>query len=333
MAVTVLKCDVCNREISVPRNVGGVDVVKKCVITQGCRGNMQQQSVNNSTLRGRMPAPVNGLDDYLPRKALYNHEQKVLAKTWTVRHNMKIFPFVEAFVDKLIGNEFVATRVQPVVDIIDENTVTLTFDTEYRGFAQAIARATQEQKRIVELPVIPTPDTASIQLTKDHHLTIATSLADPLVDVKVCFTTPDLTTTLEQEYTVGAAALLDSPWSGIDGVTVLAKFGQQRFTVRSFDFYTSEVRQALGEIANGSFVTIKEIRPSAGVYLPLDNDSMIILYAEAPFEPADKLFDTYINATDVDEANAVKTLYISNNDLFAFKGLLTTTVPPIQEAS
>lgn len=63
---------------------------------------------------------------------VYRHEQSVAATTWTITHGLKDYPIIDVFVDyqgeihKIIPSE---------ITYVDQNTCTVTFTTDYSGFA------------------------------------------------------------------------------------------------------------------------------------------------------------------------------------------------------
>lgn len=72
--------------------------------------------------------------------SIYRHEQTTAATVWTIVHNLGVnggegIPVVDAFVDN--GGDL--TKIIPsVVEMIDNNTVELTFTTAREGFAVVI---------------------------------------------------------------------------------------------------------------------------------------------------------------------------------------------------
>ena len=64
MAVVQFLCDTCKRTIEIPQDPRKLEVIKRCVITEGCRGNLLQQRVFQNFVRGRPTEPVTGLEDW-----------------------------------------------------------------------------------------------------------------------------------------------------------------------------------------------------------------------------------------------------------------------------
>ena len=84
MAIVVYKCDVCDREIEILQNPEGLETVGRCVITDGCRGNLYQIDTKQDFIRGKFPETVAGLTDWTQRKVLYDHTQSVATFQWRI---------------------------------------------------------------------------------------------------------------------------------------------------------------------------------------------------------------------------------------------------------
>ena len=63
MAVVVYQCDTCKRETYRQQNRRGLDVISRCVITNGFRRTLTLQEVKPSYSIGHATPPVLGLAD------------------------------------------------------------------------------------------------------------------------------------------------------------------------------------------------------------------------------------------------------------------------------
>jgi hypothetical protein len=62
----------------------------------------------------------------------YEHTQAVASATWSVNHNLMMYPIVDVFVD--IGGNL--NKIIPAgVTYIDNNNCDITFSTPYSGYA------------------------------------------------------------------------------------------------------------------------------------------------------------------------------------------------------
>ena len=64
MSTVTYKCNVCKREIKKLENKSGLTVFSRCIITEGCRGNLNKISVDPDNIRESFPAPVSGIKSY-----------------------------------------------------------------------------------------------------------------------------------------------------------------------------------------------------------------------------------------------------------------------------
>jgi len=127
MAIVVYKCDTCKRDIELIRNIEGLETVQRCVITLGCRGKLYQTKVHPDFTRAALPTDVLGLDNWLQRKVLHNHEQTIESTEWLVTHELGTFPAISVFVDRPTTEdpnnreEILPTDIR----IVDNDTLTL----------------------------------------------------------------------------------------------------------------------------------------------------------------------------------------------------------------
>ena len=68
MAIVVYNCDTCKREVELPQNKEGLEVIQRCIITAGCRGKLYQTDLKLNHIRGKLPDSVIGLVDWSQRE-------------------------------------------------------------------------------------------------------------------------------------------------------------------------------------------------------------------------------------------------------------------------
>ena len=127
MAIVEYKCDVCKRTTQIPRNEKGLERIQRCIITQGCRGKLYQNNLFEDFVRGSLPDQVAGLNNWVQRKVLHNHEQPIERTEWIIEHNMGTLPTINVFIDQL-GTDDRLEIIPENVTIIDKNAVSLTFE-------------------------------------------------------------------------------------------------------------------------------------------------------------------------------------------------------------
>lgn len=342
MAIIRYKCTVCKREIDLPENQKGLEVMNRCVITEGCRGELYRLTRKQDFIRGDFPPRVPGLTDYTPRRVLYNHDQAVGAREWFVEHNLGVAPAVEVLVDRVTdsGESFTSTpcavrdtdssttslieTTDFQVTITGPNTLTITFDDPESGLAQCIARSSAPV--VVEEEVVT--EAAATQLTATgSFLTVATRndtiTSGSSVDFEVKYTAPGSTTPTTVTYTAPPTTSSDSPWNDFDNVQIAGK----TYQVRSFDAFVSGMSD--GTIPDGSSFYFNRIND--GGLRTIQSGEVIILLALDPYANVDKVQDRIIDVSRVTSENAALSLFHSDRELFAFTSIITSTFPPIRE--
>lgn len=153
MAVVNYKCDTCNREIKIIRNIQGLEIFGRCIITDSCKGYLKQIQILPSFINGDLPKDLEGLNNWNQTKKLYTHQQPFKRKEWSIKHYLGTEPSIQSFV--YIND--ILTEISPVSTVtIDKNTTKLIFDISYKGVAQCIARSTN-------IPSILTKEEVSVK--------------------------------------------------------------------------------------------------------------------------------------------------------------------------
>lgn len=323
-SVVVYKCDTCDREVTIPRDIEGLEHIGKCNATLGCRGSLIQQKVINGSTRGIVTTPVTGLDDWYPRKVLHEHDQVLSSDEWVIVHKFGTEPSVIAYIDDPVSGEQIE-KTPTDIDVIDKDTVVVYFDAEYSGIAQLIARQSDPNlfNPIVE-PADSTTDNIS-RLTVLSEFSIATrisTLGDAAnIRIKVTYVTDG--SVLSIIYNVDDQPSANSPWSDYNKVSMKGKV----YTVRSFNFITPEMGRG-GSVSEGSNVFFAEVDKGDGLFIALNKDDIILLIADSPYQGSDKNRNIYINAEDT--AIDRTALFFSNQNIFAVKSIIRTIYPPIR---
>lgn len=337
MAVIRYKCDTCKREIELVENQSGLEVMNRCVITDGCRGELYRTDRLQDYIRGQFPARVPGLDDYTPRRVLYNHEQNVAATEWFVEHNLGVAPSLQVLIDVIEapeeeeeaaacvlrttdGNTTQVETTDYTVTITGPNTLTITFDDAQSGLAQVLARSSACD--VVE--ETEDEDTPIFALTNDSLLSFATLNStyseSSTVTVEIVYTPPGSTTTITKSYVAANSASEESPWNDFRTALIQGR----RYRVRSFDTFVSEMSD--GTIPDGSSWYIGAIDAA-----PLDDQGVFILLSQSPYDNVDKITDQDIDASTVDASNAELSFFTRDRELYTFVPVITSVFPPIRE--
>lgn len=340
MAIIRYKCTTCKREIEIPENKRGLEVINRCVITEDCRGTLYRIDRKQDFIRGEFPPRVPGLTDYTARRVLYNHTQAVAATEWFIEHNLGVAPSVQVLIDvaaesieefddtpcalRATGGNFDQVETTDfTVTITGPNTLTITFTDPVSGLAQMIARSTAPTA--VETSEVS--EQASFQMTTGTLLTIATRdssiSSTSSIELDVVYTPPGEVTGVQATYVVPASTNTSSPWSDYSTIQIQGR----NYTVRSFDAYIPEMVD--GTIPDGSSFYFNQVND--GSNRDILSREIVILLAQSPYDNVDKITDRIIDTSRVDATNAALSLFHQNRELYAFTSIISSTFPPIRE--
>ncbi|MCK9369628.1 hypothetical protein M0R04_06945 [Candidatus Dojkabacteria bacterium] len=297
----VYVCTVCNRKLRVPTNRKGMDVLVNCILTAGCRGKMnkvhQLRDINNTPT---LTPSVGGVLDWVQRKSLYTHNQEVASQTWNINHNLDGNPIIHTYVNAptQVGVQLVAGEPQDTI-LIDSNNTQLIFDRAQTGIAQLIALSSQNTINSPNAVITPT-DIANTQISTNSGLiTLGTLLSDSSINLTISYNITGQSPIDIIYNNLDNIPSISSPWAGIQRVFVNGK----RYFTRSIDL-TNHINAFThflsGEIPpQGAVVNIKLINNS----IPNPGE-VIILEAEAPFDPTDRIYDQYVDFSGETAASA-----------------------------
>lgn len=329
MAVVVYKCDTCKRDLETIRDIEGLEVIGRCTITLGCRGKLYQVGLFTDYKRGSLPDTVIGLTDWQQRRVLYNHEQPIQNTQWNVVHNLGTVPSVSVFVDRPVeGDEDNREEILPQdITIVSPDVMVLTFDREWSGIAQLVAR--QSDPQLLQPQTFRVVDTtqASTQISNVGEVTVATKLKDGVepsaINLQVNYST---TAGVDQviTYVADDQPAANSPWNDVDKVVIKGKV----YTVRSYSGVTAEM--TTGVIASGStfrYTGVDEY--NTDTYRDIEPGEVYMLLATSPYEIVDKITTQYIDITDVtDTVNQFAFIY-DDGEFVSLDNIINTLFPPM----
>ena len=348
MAVIDYKCTVCKREIEIPENKVGLEVIQRCTITEGCRGELYRIGRKQDFIRGDFPDRVPGLTDYTPRRALFNHTQSVLARDWFITHNMGVVPSVQVLIDSAAATAAVDEEVPCVlrndvdsfvqvettdftIEVVNANELIIRFDSPQSGLAQLIARSTAPD--VVETAVAVPVETFQLTAT-GSILTVATLnevIPEPNdITLDITYMSPDGVTIIVHTYNIGTIAAVASPWDDFETVLIQGK----RYKVRTFDAFIPEM--ANGTLPDGSSFYFSSLDIQAAGSPPprgINPREVFVLLGLDPYANVDKVKDEIIDVSKVTAANAELSFFLSGRELFAFDSAIDSTFPLIREVS
>lgn len=333
MSIIRYKCDTCNREVELPQNPRGMEVIKRCTITEGCRGNLKFQALLENFVRGRPTLPSAGLDDWVQRKALVNHTQSVARDQWAIEHNMGVFPSVQVFIDAPTETnpdnqiEIIPDDIQ----LIDENNINLVFSRNVSGIAQLIARETDPDVFNTAVAVTES-STVPFQVTANTQLTIAnlvTKEADPsfTISYQVEYFPPD-SISIIIDYVADPTPQIESPWSGEDTVIIKGKV----YRVRSFDILIPQMTD--GTIGSGSTLHITNVDFNDGNgFVPIIPGDAYLLLSNDPHTNFDKIEEQLIDPTSVTPTDNTFAFGLDQGEIITDPVVINTIYPPIRPTS
>ncbi len=323
MSIVVYKCPICDRTIDIVRNEQGLETVGRCIITDGCRGQLYQLSVKQDFSRGQFPSAVAGLTDWSQREILYNHIQSVEDSVWLITHNLGVNPSVQVHVDRPSGDTTVLVEVEPdSIVIISENVLQVNLSRDESGIAQCIGRSSRpviKNVRVEEETTTITP----FQLSGNSEISIATLDSSTNNTFVFTFVTPD-GRTIDLTYIVDDVPSIVSPGSTTDKVF----FHGKSYTVRSF----SGIDQVLitnGSVSDSSSFYIKTVDVGSGAR-PMLAEEVIFLLADSPYAETDRIDDRFIDPTVIGADEATFSFFYENGEFYAYDNLIETVFPNIR---
>lgn len=350
MAVVVYQCDTCKRETYRAQNRMGLDVIGRCIITNGCRGKLNLQEVKPSYAIGHSTPPVIGLADWTPRKVLYTHNQGFLKKVWEVRHDLNNQPSVSVYVNKVVGTTETLVRTEPLsIDYTSNDTLQLTFATAVTGVAQCQARSASDGQNITTLiPVdVDATDPTTFNIAKSFRLTSGSevgelTLATRVSTVAVSGFAPTQQVLLNinflspsdlSELNVPVQLTLrdvnntpvdtsGSPWAGAK----YAVINGHKYLLRSVNIHSEGQLTTLGVPPGAPFYfTVNYL----GNEREIAEGEMLVLTAAAPYHVVDRDYSTVADVSQITKSTASALTTYSDANLLGNTALLEEIYPSI----
>lgn len=309
----VFKCDTCDREIQIPQNKKGLDTVGSCVITTNCKGHLFQIGKKENVLQIPIPVPEKtGLQDWIPRKLLFNFEQLTPQRQWTVTHNLGVKPSLQTFIN-VDGSLEEVTPLE--INHLSAFTTIITFSNQQSGIVQCIARSTSTltPQSIVALD----PEPTFIQIMTGNELTLATIFADTELTLGVTFLNPDnfapLGAAIPVKFTIPVSFL--SAWKEHQYVF----FNDRLFTVRSANM--QEV------------IATNQIPNNAAFYFSTPSALTYILLSKSPFTNNDKDANNILDLSLISTSSSPELVYQNSGVMYCDTTLIKSVYPPVRKFS
>jgi hypothetical protein len=351
MATITYQCSVCDRKIDILEKPMNLNVFSKCNITNGCRGKLNKISRNQDNSRESFPAPVLGLQDYVQRKAFYQHTQQILNPVWNVKHGLGAVPAVDVFVQTdSTTSSLTKLDVQLYkITVIDKNTCNITLPGPYKGIAHLVARTSIQEFNVApvisndlfkityggifvfgvpkfltkfEVPPQPplTPDDLPLDLI-NQSIRLRVSVTEPNKEEIICVETVNLRT------------LNSTPWVGWKEI-LLRKRRNYYIRYKSIFSFTStfELDTVTAEdIPNGTQVRFLEIDLGTGSFQPIEQGDLLLLLANSPYQAIDKIRNKIVDVGAMIKNDYDYFLY-QDGELYTSPSNIQTTYPQIEKA-
>lgn len=315
--IIVYKCNVCDREIQLQRNIKTIETVGGCIITSNCRGRLYTKELIKTTSPFLTRTPeVDGLDDFYPRSKLFKFTQKYDKSTWFIKHNLETFPIISVY----DSNKNIIPDSSFTLNTIDKNTLKIEFGTLTSGTAElyvrevSILRTDNETNIDIETIQVSTnlltgtiavltrnPRTSLIE-QKDDDGNIVMDDDDQPILVKASDTITLKLTSSTGQVQFSSVELTktnnNSPWSGYTKVIIRNKV----YYIGFIDFYSNGFNTSL--ISSGTSITIEAS----------DQGVSHFLLSDSPFERTDIIKDKVLEVSKVNSSSG--SLFFDNDEIF-----------------
>ena len=324
--VTAYQCDVCNRQTRIPYNPYGIDVLQMCNITKNCRGKLFK--INNPLVANAVPTfppSVDGAEDWFQRSVLYKHTQTIKSNNWIIKHNLGNKPTVRVYANIAASDTDadIFAVVEPLsVDVIDLDTVSLTFARPINGVADCVSLASRNYSNPAAASTKATIAPSTQISTDVGEITIATLNSSDLVNVSLVYKTGTSSDLIVDYVGVSNSPSINSPWVGTNTIVVAGK----RYYVRSFNITTTPLAPAyfsVGAIASGSTFSITAINNIA-----VSQNDCIILLANSPYASVDKITDKFVDVFSINKLT-IPPLSYTDGKAYIETASIKSTYPPI----
>ena len=352
MATITYQCSVCSRTIDILEKPANINVFSKCVITNGCRGKLNKLSRNQDNNRESFPSPVLGLQDYVQRRAFYEHNQQILNSEWKIQHNLGAVPAIDVFIQTDTSTPTLTKLDNSAykINIIDKNTCSITLGGPYTGIAHLVARTSNQEfniapiqsidlfkvtfggifvfaipKYLTKFEVPPQPPLTPADLPLDllnEDIRIRVSVTEPNKEEIICVERINLRT------------LNSTPWVGWKEI-LLRKRRNYYIRYKSIFSFTSTFELdtvSSGDIPDGTQVKFLEIDFGTGSFQPIEQGDLLLLLASPPYQAIDKIRNQVIDVGAMIKNDYDYFLY-RGGELYTSPSNIQSTYPQIEKVA
>ena len=329
MAIIIYECDTCNRKVEKQQNEQGLEVFGRCIITNGCKGSLHKFGEKPLHVIPNIPPKEDGLDDWIQRKVLYNHEQLIKTREWRIVHNMGLEPSVQVHIERIQNDK--TTILEEVVPLtttfVDGNTIVITFDENQSGVVQCIGRSSsggQVTQYIDEVPPVAKTEEVLTQITTDGVLVIGISHT---ILIEVCVNVNFIQIT-DPDRTIQQFPILFKSNTNVEGVTS-PWFNNSQVLVNGtlYNLYTANIEpEGLNNQPHSVYIEIL----TDGVADAELTAGTIAMITDAPYSDVDRNFEKYAVLKDSSFNNASGMLVYEKGVLSGYESIIGSSFPPIR---
>lgn len=315
MATISCKCDTCKRQIELSENTHGLSIIGRCTITSGCRGKLYQLDRNPNTVRGANLPVLSGMDNYIPRQTFHQHTQTLPSSKWRVTHKLGIFPSVLLYSIDNNGQYVLVNKKEYIIDVIDENSIYVTFEEDRVGIIHCISRSsvpvstkqmdlpensTQLSTKGVLTLAVPrylTRPSVPSDLYRSFPIDLCWDESKIRIEVEVTFPNEEPIVCLD---TLDNIVNINSPWAGWSSILIE---GRRNYCLKSLDI--SKLRTFVNgsyhidDIPNGTKVKILRIDYGSGTPQKVYSRGLLGMVSDKPFDYIDKRLDRIVDVGEM----------------------------------
>ena len=343
MSTISYKCDTCKRDIELLENIYGMTVFSKCVVTEGCKGKLYLNSRNPDSIRETYPSSKPNLNDYIPRRVFFKHEQTNSSTIWKIFHKMSVLPTVTVY--EIIDNKF--SEIDEnfyTISNITPDELNISFSEPKKGIVHLVARST-----ISNVPNTEEEIFEKVQLSTNGVITFAIpeyinyldntilQMNNAEIRVEIKLERPD-----EEELTCIEELVPNlvpvSPWTTWDKILVRNRriFLPRTKNVLDFNVFEDSIL-TLSDIEDGTKITFTKINfdptsanSNTNKYVDIKSKSLLILLSTAPHSTIDKITDKLLDIGELlNETDNF--LSFENGELYVNVSNIEKTYPNISK--
>jgi hypothetical protein len=332
MATISYQCNKCNRTIQKQENKSGITVFGKCIITEGCLGQLYKLSRNMDNSRESFPFSVGGLIDYTPRKAFYEHTQTLLATSWLVTHNLSTSPAVSVYAEDVNGDLKQLNQDNFTIQILNKNQINLVFTQPFKGIAQCIARST------TTTVVSSVAQSTQVRVTNNGLLTLAipelivNPPPVPTIQMESLPFSLEIIIQRPSQEPVSSSENItkdlsdESPWNDWPKILIRKR---KNYVVRAKEisnFIAFNSNSTITDIPNGTRIQFTRILWPASPYRIIQSRELLFLLANSPYEPIDKIRDKIIDVGEMIDS-PINYFTYRDGELYVDSSVIESTYP------